>query len=161
LAVAGGITGMTLAYGAAAVFERLAPVPAVRAYQRFANRLQRPTAGVLPGWAVIETVGRRTGLPRQVPVGGRLRGDQYWLVAGDGRRSAYVLNIAAEPRVRVRIHGRWRTGTAHLLPEDDARRRLLRLNPANGLFVLIASRADDMLTIRIDLDARQGRPGSS
>jgi deazaflavin-dependent oxidoreductase (nitroreductase family) len=153
LAVTGGVA---VAYGAAAVFERMAPTPAVRAYQRFANRFQRPAAGVVPGWAVIETVGRRTGLPRQVPVGGRLRGDQYWLVAGDGRRSAYVHNITADPRVRLRVHGRWRTGTAHLLPDDDARRRLLRLNPANSLFVLIASRPGDMLTIRVDIDPAPG-----
>jgi hypothetical protein len=52
--------------------------------------------------------------------------------------------------VRVRVHHRWRKGTAHLLPGDDPRRRLLRLNPANSLFIWIAG--VDLLTIRVDLE---------
>ena len=132
------------------LFERLAPRPAVRTYQRTANRFFRTWTGVALGWAIIETTGRRTGLARQVPVGGRLRGDTYWTVAGDGMHSAFVKNIAADPRVRVKVHGRWRTGTAHLLPDDDARRRLVRLNPINSVFVLIA--AKEPLTVRIELD---------
>jgi len=147
--------GLAIAYAAIAVFERLAPRRVVRGYQKFVgNPLLRPSAGIMPGWAVIETVGRRTGLPRQVPVGGRLHGDSYWLVAGDARQSAYVRNIEVEPRVRVRVHGRWRSGTAHLLPGDNARRRLLRLNPVNSLFVWIANRGAGLLTIRVDLEPR-------
>ena len=132
------------------LFERLAPRRVVRAYQRAVNPYYRWWTGRALGWAVIETTGRRSGLVRQVPVGGRLRGDTYWTVAGDGMHSAFVKNIAADPRVRIRVHGRWRSGVAHLLPEDDARRRLLGLNPINSAFVLIA--AKEPLTVRIDLD---------
>jgi deazaflavin-dependent oxidoreductase (nitroreductase family) len=82
----------------------------------------------VPGFGVVETVGRRTGLPRQVPVGGRLSGDTFWLVAGIGRRANYVRNIEANPRVRVKVHGRWRSGTAHLCPDDDPRKRMLRMS---------------------------------
>jgi deazaflavin-dependent oxidoreductase (nitroreductase family) len=147
--------GLAIAYAAIAVFERLAPRRVVRGYQKFVgNPLQRPSAGIVPGWAVIETVGRRTGLPRQIPVGGRQHGDSYWFVAGDARQSAYVRNIEAEPRVRVRVHGRWRSGMAHLLPGDNPRRRLLRLNPVNSLFILIANRGAGLLTIRVDLEPR-------
>jgi deazaflavin-dependent oxidoreductase (nitroreductase family) len=144
------LVAVTVAYVVGVgLFERLAPRRWVRAYQRAANPGFRWWAGFSLGWAVIETTGRRTGLKRQVPVGGRLQGDVYWTVAGDGGRSAYVRNIEADPRVRVRVHGRWREGVAHVLPDDDARRRLLRLNPLNSAFVLIA--ATDPLTIRIDL----------
>jgi deazaflavin-dependent oxidoreductase (nitroreductase family) len=135
------------------LFERLAPRSWVRSYQRAVNPVFRTWTGTALGWAIIETTGRRTGQPRHVPVGGRLRGDVYWTVAGDGRNSDFVKNIEADPRVRVRVHGSWRTGRAQVLPGDDARRRLLRLNPVNSVFVAIA--AKDPLTIRIDLDARR------
>ena len=138
-----------------ALFERLAPRRWVRAYQRAANPWFRRWTGIAFGWAVIETTGRRSGRPRQVPVGGRLRGDTYWCVAADGRLSAFVRNIEADPRVRVRVHGRWRDGTAQPLPDDDVRRRLLRMNPVNSFFVAVAGK--DPLTIRIDLEPRGTR----
>ena len=132
------------------LFERLAPRRWVRAYQRAVNPLFRHWTGRAHGWAVIETTGRRSGLARQTPVGGRLVGDStYWLVAGTGRASDYVRNIEADPRVRIRIHGRWREGEATLLPDDPARRRLFRLNPFNSAFLAVAAR--DPLTIRVDL----------
>lgn len=133
-----------------ALFERLAPRPWVRAYQRVNNRLFARWTGFAHGWAIVETTGRRTGLPRRTPVGGRLRRDVWWCVAGDASHSSFVRNIEADQRVRVQVHGRWRVGTAHLLHDDDARRRLWRLNPVNSLFVAIAAR--DPLTIRIELE---------
>nr|CRL67245.1 deazaflavin-dependent nitroreductase family protein [Mycolicibacterium malmesburyense] len=134
----------------AGLFERLAPRPWVHAYQRIANPAFRRIAGYAHGWAVIETTGRKTGRKRQTPVGGRLVADRtYWLVSGDWRYSSFVRNIEAGPRVRVKVHGRWRHGYATLLPTDPARRRLLMLNPFNSAFVAIA--AKDPLTVRIDL----------
>jgi deazaflavin-dependent oxidoreductase (nitroreductase family) len=150
--VVGAVTIYLVYLVVTATFERLAPRRWVRAYQRAVNPFFRLCAGVALGFGVIETTGRRTGLRRQTPVGGRLRGDSFWCVAGDGAASSWVMNIESEPRVRVKVHGRWRTGTAHLLLGDDARRRLWRLNPLNSLFVGIAAR--DPLTVRIDLCAR-------
>jgi deazaflavin-dependent oxidoreductase (nitroreductase family) len=138
-----------------ALFERLAPRPWVIAYQRGFMAVYRPLAGLVPGWAVVETNGRRTGQPRQTPVGGRLCGDTFWLVVGDRSRSQYVKNIEANPTVRVRAHGRWHTGTAHLLVHDNARHRLMSMNPINSLFIGIAG--TDLATIRIDLDPDQQR----
>ena len=135
------------------VFERLAPRRVVRAYQRLNNPRQAPLMGVLPGFGVVETIGRRTGIPRQAPVGGRLRHNTFWLVAGDGRHSAFVKNIEADPRVRVRVHGRWRDGRASVLDDDDPVRRLLTINPINSLFVLLANPRQNLLTVRIDLEA--------
>jgi deazaflavin-dependent oxidoreductase (nitroreductase family) len=143
--------GLLLAYIVGiGVFERVAPRRWVRAYQRSANRLFRPLSGRAHGFAVIETTGRRSGLPRHTPVGGRLQGDVFWLVAGDAGHSDYVKNIAANARVRVQVHGTWRTGRAVIVHEDNARRRLLKLNPINSTFIAVAAR--DPRTIRIDLD---------
>jgi len=106
--------------------------------------------GLVRGWAILETTGRRTGEPRRTPVGNGLRRDTFWIVAEYGRRAAYVKNIEANPRVRVCVRGRWRAGTAHLLPDDDPRARqrtLPRLNAA-----MVRAVGDELLTIRIDLE---------
>jgi len=142
---------VTVGFILVAVFERLVPLPLLRSFQRrVINPAFRWAAGFMPGYAVIETIGARSGRARRVPVGGGLRGNNYWLVAGDGRAAQYVRNIEANPKVRVQVHGRWRTGNAHLVPDDNPRRRLWRLNPLNGLFISISGR--DLLSVRIDLD---------
>jgi deazaflavin-dependent oxidoreductase (nitroreductase family) len=103
--------------------------------------------GLVRGWAIVETRGRKTGARRETPVGNGLEGDTFWVVAEFGRRAAYVRNIEADPRVRICVRGMWRDGTAHLLPGDDAR---ARLRGVNGLAVRAVG--TDLLTIRIDLD---------
>jgi len=134
----------------AALFERWAPPAWVRRYRLSANPFLRPLAGMSLGFAVVETTGRKTGQRRRSPVGGRLQGRTFWFVAADGWRAQYVRNIQADPRVRVKVHGRWREGAAHVLPEDNPRRRLLRLNPLNSLFLWIAGK--ELLTVRVDLN---------
>lgn len=108
--------------------------------------------GLAPNVALLETTGRRSGQPRSTPVTNGLRRgtDEFWLVAEHGRKAAYVRNIEVDPRVRVRIGRRWRTGTAHVLPDDDpiARQRTLpRLHSAT-----VRAMGSELVTIRIDLD---------
>jgi deazaflavin-dependent oxidoreductase (nitroreductase family) len=120
-----------------------------------------------PTYAVVETTGRRTGRRRLVPVANGLDGDTFWLIAGLGERSSFVYNIRANPRVRVSarpgrirdgLRVRWRTGTAYLLPDEDARARHRRLGHGrplyqlDGLLLRSLAAGGDMLTIRIDLD---------
>lgn len=143
------MAGMVAIYIGIAIFERLAPEPSVRAWQRFANPNMMALAGLMPGWGVIETTGRTSGRPRQTPVGGRLKRHTFWLVCAERHQAQYVKNIETNPRVRVRVHGRWRSGTAQVLDDDDPVRRMLRLNPLNSVFITIAGR--DHGTIRIDL----------
>jgi deazaflavin-dependent oxidoreductase (nitroreductase family) len=130
-----------------------------RRWSRFASvRLLDPVmrraleAGLVPrGWALLETTGRRSGQPRRVPVGDGLRGAHFWIVAEHGHHAAYVRNIEHDPRVRVNVRRRWRTGTAHLLPDDDPRARLRLLRrPLNDLG--LRAMATEMLVIRVDLD---------
>jgi deazaflavin-dependent oxidoreductase (nitroreductase family) len=114
-----------------------------------------------PGDALLETIGRRTGLPRRTPVCDGLDGETFWLVAQRGRHADYVRNIEANPRVRVRVRSglctRWRTGTAHILDRDDPRDRqriLSRGNLLRGLcFRASGAMATNLLTVRIDLDS--------
>ena len=100
--------------------------------------------------AMLETTGRRTGLPRRTPVVNGLRGRTFWLIAEHGRRAQYVRNIEADPRVRVRVRGRWHAGVAHVLPDEDpiARQRLIG-RPLLARAVRFFG--TDLLTVRIDL----------
>jgi deazaflavin-dependent oxidoreductase (nitroreductase family) len=99
---------------------------------------------------MLETIGRKTGQPRRTAIGGRLINNQFWMVSEHGEHSHYVLNIKANPVVRLRIHGRWRSGTAHLLHEDDAKERLRSLPGLNSAVVRLVG--SDLLTVRIDLE---------
>jgi deazaflavin-dependent oxidoreductase (nitroreductase family) len=114
--------------------------------KRFANPLMR----MLPIQTLLETTGRKSGEPRRTPVGGRLEGNRFWLVSEFGDRSQYVRNIKADPRVRVRVRGRWYTGTAQLLPDDDAKARLGLLPKMNS--AAVRAMGDHLLTICVDLD---------
>lgn len=136
----------------------------VRALQRYVlNPPIRALFGlglVPPGYALLETTGRRSGQARRTPVGDGLVGETFWIVAEHGSRAAYVRNLGAQPRVRVgRPHrGRvtWREGTARTVPDDDPRerqRQLARgsLNRSLNAFVVRAM-GTELLTVRIDLD---------
>jgi deazaflavin-dependent oxidoreductase (nitroreductase family) len=105
----------------------------------------------LPGYALLETTGRKSGLPRRTPVGNGLDGDTFWIVAEHGRSAAYVRNLEADPRVRIKVGRRWRTGIAVLLPEDDARARQ-RLIGRKFNAAVVRLIGTDLLTVRIDLE---------
>jgi deazaflavin-dependent oxidoreductase (nitroreductase family) len=102
------------------------------------------------GWAILETRGRKTGKARRTPVGNGLVGDTFWIVAEHGAKAGYVLNIAADPRVRVFVRGRWRTGTAYAVPDDDPVERQRSLPTLNARLVRLMG--TDLMTVRIDLD---------
>src|SRR3712207_9395993 len=103
----------------------------------------------LPGWALLETTGRRSGEPRRGPVGDGLRGEHFWIVTEHGWAAHYVKNIQANPRVRVKARGTWRSGTAHILTDDDpvARLRWLR-RPVND--TMLRAVGTPQLSIRIE-----------
>ncbi|MEU6354829.1 nitroreductase/quinone reductase family protein [Streptomyces sp. NPDC047072] len=117
---------------------------------RAAQRLLNPVMRRLPLQTVLETTGRTSGLPRRTPVGGRRVGQSFWLVSEFGERSQYVRNIKAEPRVRVRLRGRWHAGTAHLMPDDDIAVRLRSLPTMNS--AAVRAIGTGQLTVRVDLD---------
>ena len=120
-------------------------------------------AGIpLPLVVILETRGRKSGQPRRIPVGKAIEGDTLWVVAEHGRKAAYVKNIEADPHVRVRVGRKWRSGTAHVLYDDDWRERQRQLpNKLNSATVRLVG--TEHLTIRIDFEAapRPGRPAPS
>ncbi len=109
--------------------------------------------GLMPTVALLETTGRKSGQPRRTPVSNGLdrATDTFWIVAEHGRQSAYVRNIEADPRVRLRIGRRWRTGSAHVLSDEDPRSRQGHMTRLNAATVRVMG--TDLLTIRVDLEA--------
>jgi deazaflavin-dependent oxidoreductase (nitroreductase family) len=114
----------------------------------------------LPGYALLETKGRKTGKPRRTPVGDGRIGNVFWLVAEHGMKARYVRNIERDPRVRLKLpeglRYRWHEGTAHLLSDDDPgeRQRWLatQLPSSTGNARVVRLFGTQLLSIRIDLD---------
>ncbi|TMK98418.1 MAG: nitroreductase family deazaflavin-dependent oxidoreductase [Actinobacteria bacterium] len=131
---------------------------------RLVNRVVRTllARGRLGGtYAVLETVGRRSGRARRTPVANGLQGDTFWLLCAHGDGAHYARNIAANPHVRIGVvegHSlRWRTGVAVPLPADDARARQRELGRGRLGYrldaVLLRALATDLMTIRVDLQS--------
>ncbi|MGH2404700.1 MAG: nitroreductase family deazaflavin-dependent oxidoreductase, partial [bacterium] len=70
------------------------------------------------GFGVIESIGRRTRKPRRKCVRAIRRGDRVYLVSIPGAEAAWLKNLRAYPRVRLRLRGGWFTGRARELVED-------------------------------------------
>jgi deazaflavin-dependent oxidoreductase (nitroreductase family) len=113
------------------------------------NPVVKPLAGLMPWWLLLETTGRRSGLPRRTPfANGPIDDGVLQLIAVHGERAAFALNIAADPRVRVQRRGRWLTGTAEIAPLDPTVVRRFSLYGRLGL----RSFGEDARLIRIRLD---------
>jgi deazaflavin-dependent oxidoreductase (nitroreductase family) len=78
----------------------------------------------------VETIGRATGLPRRIEIwfAADPERDRIFLLSGGRDRAHWVRNIRRDPRVRVRIGGRWFMGAAREVeggPDEALARRLL------------------------------------
>ncbi|HYW38527.1 MAG TPA: nitroreductase/quinone reductase family protein [Terriglobales bacterium] len=115
----------------------------------------------LPGYALLETTGRKSGKSRRTPVGDGRIDNQFWLVAEHGMKAGYVLNMERNLRVRLKLRdglrSRWHTGTAHLLRDDDPRERqrwlASHLPRSAGNSRAVRLFGTQLLTVRIDLDS--------
>ncbi|CAM3217767.1 nitroreductase [Mycobacterium intermedium] len=69
--------------------------------------------------AELETIGRKTGQVRRVPVSAQFDATGAWVICQHGTRSGWGRNIVDNPNVRLRQGNRWRTGVATMRPDDD------------------------------------------
>jgi deazaflavin-dependent oxidoreductase (nitroreductase family) len=105
--------------------------------------------GLVRGYVLVETVGRRTGERRRTIVGMRIEDSTGWVVAEQGSHAGYVRNIEANSKVRVCIQGHWRDARARVMPEDDSQRRLEGFGrPLHAASV--RRFGTDLLTVRFD-----------
>ncbi|NIJ13431.1 deazaflavin-dependent oxidoreductase (nitroreductase family) [Saccharomonospora amisosensis] len=106
--------------------------------------------GLVPGHAIVETVGRRTGRRRRTVVGVREENGTLWIVAEQGRYAGYVRNLEANPDVRVRLRGRWHSGRAEVMDGDDPQARLDTFDDARHVR-MVRKFGTHLLTLRITL----------
>jgi deazaflavin-dependent oxidoreductase (nitroreductase family) len=116
----------------------------------FQKNVANPLMRLMPFQTLLETTGRKSGEPRRTPLDGSRIGDQFWFVSEFGDKSQYVKNIQANPAVRVRLKGKWHSGTAHVVPDDDPHERLRSLPKFNSFGV--RTFGTNLLTIRVDLE---------
>ncbi|HYM52136.1 MAG TPA: nitroreductase family deazaflavin-dependent oxidoreductase [Candidatus Dormibacteraeota bacterium] len=90
----------------------------------FGNALLRPFTGILPGFGVLEHVGRRSGVRRQTPLTVFRHGERYVIALTYGPDVQWVKNVLAAGRCRVRNRGRWVTLTSPRRFSDPQRREV-------------------------------------
>ena len=108
--------------------------------------------GLVPGFVIVETTGRKTGTIRHNVVGMKVDGDTGWVIAEQGRHAGYVRNLEANPYVRVRVKGHWRAARAHIRDDDDPEARLDTF-ARRSHEAAIHRFGTDLLTIEFDFGA--------
>jgi deazaflavin-dependent oxidoreductase (nitroreductase family) len=134
-----------------------------RLQRRAEKNLFNPTVrlvlrlGIAPkAFALLETIGRRSGRRRHTPVGNGLDGDVFWLVAERGTGCDYVQNLKADPNARLKVGRDWFSDTATVMDDDDAFARRRRIDYGNGLLgrvdgIIFRTAASRPVTVRVDL----------
>ena len=89
-------------------------------------------------------------------MGNRLDGDVSGWSPNTAAKAA-TSDLAANPRVRVKLGRRWYAGTATIVDSDDAQARRRRIDEGNGLAgridgVIFRASASTPITVGIDLD---------
>ena len=108
------------------------------------NRVLGPLARWLPGFAVVEHAGRRSGTVRHSPVNLFRHGDRYVIALTYGRDSQWVRNALAAGGIDVETRGRILHLVEPELVHDDER----RLVPAPVRRVLRLAEVSDFLVSR-------------
>jgi deazaflavin-dependent oxidoreductase (nitroreductase family) len=115
---------------------------------KIVNPPTRRLAGFAPWWVLLETTGRRTGIPRSTPLArGPADGDVLWLNSVHGRHASWVGNLEATPEVRIRISGRWHHARATVHEYDEATVRRFNLYARSGPRTL----GIDPVLVRVEL----------
>ena len=90
----------------------------------FLIRLFRRYFETAPGWVIMTTRGRKTGLPREVLLPCERSGDSILVISTFHWRSDWIRNIRADPRVEVTCAG-WRLPARAEIVDDPATKRAL------------------------------------
>ncbi len=113
--------------------------------------------GLVPGFVLVETTGRKSGKRRLNVVGMKTEGDTGWVIAEYGRHAGYVNNLEAHPDVRVRMHRRWCNATARILDDDDPQARLESFHRRSHE-AAVRQFGTDLLTIQFEFRPSERSP---
>lgn len=115
----------------------LTRAPQARLVRLFRRHLERA-----PGWVLLTTTGRRTGLPREVLLPCTRFDGCILVISTYGWQSDWMRNLRRLPIVRVTEHGRQVSGRAEVLEDVEVRQKLLAAHP---FFVPFPTRLMDLL----------------
>ena len=93
----------------------------VRVFRRYFERA--------PGWVLLTTTGRRTGLPREVLLPCERTRDGLVVISTYGFRSDWIRNMRRDPHVRVTAAGWSLPALAEIVEDESAKRRLIAAHP--------------------------------
>lgn len=82
-----------------------------------------------PGWVLLTTTGRRTGLPREVLLPCERYFDGLLVISTYGWRSHWIRNISRQPEVRVTCGGWVLSGRAEIVVDRQRKLALISANP--------------------------------
>ena len=103
---------------------RLIRVPQALLVRLFRRYLERA-----PGWVLLTTTGRKTGLPREVLLPCERFDDCVLVISTYGWRSNWMRNIARNPAVRVTRAGVTVAGRAEIVALLETRQALVSSHP--------------------------------
>ena len=88
---------------------------------------------------IVETVGRRSGKRRRIPVGYLDDGGRIIVVVEDGSHAQWVRNaLENDGRLRIHLRGAWRPARLRIL-DADPDSYLSRMNRVHAAFVRVES----------------------
>ncbi len=71
-----------------------------------------------PQYLYLTTIGRKSGLPREIEIWFTTRKGLYYLIAEHRERTQWVKNIRHNPRIAFRVGKQRFTGTGRVLDQD-------------------------------------------
>lgn len=93
----------------------------VRLFRRYFERA--------PGWVLLTTRGRKSGLPREILLPCERTRDTIILISTYGYRSNWIRNLERDPRVTVTCGG-WRiAGRAEIVEDVERKRAIVSADP--------------------------------
>lgn len=101
----------------------------VRPVQNAIVRMARRYFERAPGWVLLTTRGRRTGLPREVLLPCARTPDAAIVISTYGWRSDWMRNLRKEPAVRITWAGQSVSARAEVVEEIARKQRLISEHP--------------------------------
>ncbi len=101
----------------------------IRGAQAALVNSQRDCFSHAPGWVLLTTTGRRTGLPRETLLPCARSDNHVFLISTYGWQSDWIRNLRKNPEVKVTCDGAVVAGHAELIEDLDEKTRLVTEHP--------------------------------
>ena len=82
-----------------------------------------------PGWVILTTTGRKTGLPREVLLPCERSRDALIVISTYGWKSQWIRNLRRDPRVRFTAGGWTLSGEAEVIEDRDRKQAVVTADP--------------------------------